>query len=220
MEIITRAEARERGLKRFFTGTPCKNGHISESNVASGVCLVCAKEKAKSARVKDPEKFRARKRSAYAENPEKFREEQRKIRANSHGLLAEQARRRRASNPEKFRLQQRVWRSMNRDAVLSRQRLARLSDPERFRNYDRNWNAANPAKVRKKAAKRRAAELRAVPSWFGELVLWYGLRLQTSFSCDSMQLAYAGTPITCLLYVRALYADYTLGIIAKLFPHP
>jgi hypothetical protein len=28
--IITHKEARERGLKRFFTGLPCKHGHVSE----------------------------------------------------------------------------------------------------------------------------------------------------------------------------------------------
>ena len=30
MDIITRAEALERGLTRYFTGQACKRGHVSE----------------------------------------------------------------------------------------------------------------------------------------------------------------------------------------------
>jgi len=40
MKIISRKEAKERGLKRYFTGKPCKNGHVSERYVGSG-CVEC-----------------------------------------------------------------------------------------------------------------------------------------------------------------------------------
>lgn len=43
MKIITRGEARARGLKRFFTGAPCKHGHISEWYVGVPVCIACLK---------------------------------------------------------------------------------------------------------------------------------------------------------------------------------
>ena len=33
MQIITRADAKERGLKRYFDGKRCYNGHISEKFV-------------------------------------------------------------------------------------------------------------------------------------------------------------------------------------------
>ncbi len=41
MKIITRAEALERKLKRYFNGKPCPQGHIAERATQSGVCLVC-----------------------------------------------------------------------------------------------------------------------------------------------------------------------------------
>lgn len=41
--IISRAEAKAIGLKRFFTGIPCKYGHVSERSVTSSACLVCNK---------------------------------------------------------------------------------------------------------------------------------------------------------------------------------
>ncbi len=39
--IVTRAEATAKGLKRYFTGTPCIYGHIDERYVSSKQCLRC-----------------------------------------------------------------------------------------------------------------------------------------------------------------------------------
>ena len=39
--IVTRAEAKAAGLKRYFTGVPCKNGHVAERQTANGLCWVC-----------------------------------------------------------------------------------------------------------------------------------------------------------------------------------
>lgn len=36
MEIITRIDAAKRGLKRYYTGKPCKHGHDSERWVYNG----------------------------------------------------------------------------------------------------------------------------------------------------------------------------------------
>lgn len=40
-EIITRAEAQAKLLKTYFTGKPCKHGHISERYTSTGACLAC-----------------------------------------------------------------------------------------------------------------------------------------------------------------------------------
>lgn len=39
--IISRKEAKEKGLKRYFTGKPCKHGHICERYVNRGACIEC-----------------------------------------------------------------------------------------------------------------------------------------------------------------------------------
>ncbi len=41
MELISREEARSKGLKRFYTGEPCKHGHIDERYVSTGYCAEC-----------------------------------------------------------------------------------------------------------------------------------------------------------------------------------
>lgn len=43
-EIITRAEAIERGLKRYFTGKPCRNKHVSARYASNGACSSCCAE--------------------------------------------------------------------------------------------------------------------------------------------------------------------------------
>lgn len=41
MKKIERKEARIQGLKRYYTGKPCKRGHVDERYVANGRCLSC-----------------------------------------------------------------------------------------------------------------------------------------------------------------------------------
>jgi hypothetical protein len=44
MEIVTRKQARERNLNKYFTGVPCTNGHVAERYVTSGACQGCISE--------------------------------------------------------------------------------------------------------------------------------------------------------------------------------
>jgi len=41
MEIISRKEAKDKGLLRYFTGKPCPHGHIAERYVSVGGCVEC-----------------------------------------------------------------------------------------------------------------------------------------------------------------------------------
>ena len=41
MEVITRKQAQEQGLTHYFTGKPCKHGHIAKRLVTSKSCVVC-----------------------------------------------------------------------------------------------------------------------------------------------------------------------------------
>ena len=42
-EIVARAEALSRGLSRYFTGEPCRAGHVAERYTTSANCVECAK---------------------------------------------------------------------------------------------------------------------------------------------------------------------------------
>ena len=41
MEITSRQDAITFGRRKYFTGVPCKNGHVSERYTQSSVCLDC-----------------------------------------------------------------------------------------------------------------------------------------------------------------------------------
>ena len=43
-KVIMKEHARKQGLKRYFTGLPCKNGHLSERKITSGDCIECIRE--------------------------------------------------------------------------------------------------------------------------------------------------------------------------------
>lgn len=41
MKIITQMQAAKLGLNKFYTGRPCKHGHISERWTLNGACVQC-----------------------------------------------------------------------------------------------------------------------------------------------------------------------------------
>lgn len=68
---MTREEARKRGLKRYFTGEPCKHGHVAERWVANTGCTVCLLAANSKKRPRDPEKKKAYNAQWYAANRQK-----------------------------------------------------------------------------------------------------------------------------------------------------
>jgi hypothetical protein len=46
LPLISRSEARDIGMKRYFTGEPCKSGHVAPKYVKSNNCVICLAEKA------------------------------------------------------------------------------------------------------------------------------------------------------------------------------
>jgi hypothetical protein len=59
MEIISRKEAMDRGLKYYFTGKPCNHGHIEKRQVLNHGCVRCLNERAKlySKKIRDSSAF-------------------------------------------------------------------------------------------------------------------------------------------------------------------
>lgn len=104
-EIIDRKMAIAMGLKRFFTGKPCKNGHVAERFVSGSHCIVCNsvlachnrvqnREADRRYREKNSEKIKERKRNYHALNREKERARSRLYSAQNRERLREKDRRR------------------------------------------------------------------------------------------------------------------------------
>ena len=57
MKKISREIAARLGLKRFFTGVPCRNGHIYECLVNGKECVECHRLSLQRQKARDPERF-------------------------------------------------------------------------------------------------------------------------------------------------------------------
>lgn len=124
MEIISRKEAEARGLKFFFTGKPCKHGHVSQRYCSSGVCAECSTMHNKIANSE----------GRYAETRKEWRErnidtvsEQNRVRArlwhhNNKPRYRENNRRWANRNRDALRIYQQEWRDKNRDDVRAKRR--------------------------------------------------------------------------------------------------
>lgn len=130
-KIISRAEAKAKGLTRYHTGRPCKRGHVVERQVTNGICIEC--RKAKDAKW-------------CAANPEKVRE---KVRLQS-------ARHRRDS-PDRIRANRKRWELANPEKVSARKRRYRIKNHDQISASEKAWRDANPEKVRQKNKVYKAA---------------------------------------------------------------
>jgi hypothetical protein len=56
--LISREQARAQGLGRYFTGKPCKHGHVEERLTSTGSCVQCNRTTGKRYKRLNPEKNR------------------------------------------------------------------------------------------------------------------------------------------------------------------
>lgn len=68
MNVISRKQAKEQGLKYYFTGKKCVNGHISKRRTVKGDCLQCIRERDVKSYNNNPSKFKEKQKIFYQEN--------------------------------------------------------------------------------------------------------------------------------------------------------
>ena len=76
--MTPRATAKLAGESRYFTGKPCKHGHVAERVTATGVCTACLSQAIKLWSHRNPERVRLKSAAWRAEHPERVRAYQRK----------------------------------------------------------------------------------------------------------------------------------------------
>lgn len=132
MNKITRKQAKESGLKRYFTCLPCKSGHTSERFTVSGNCVECNKLKC-SKWQKDNRKSRSKYyKEWYHRDLDKRRRVLRERRKNPEILAVHNERNAewRRNNPDYFR----EWSKNNPDKSKSCQKASK----NRRRALERN----------------------------------------------------------------------------------
>lgn len=103
-DIISRADAKARGLKFYFTEKSCPKGHIAKKRVSSRNCVICEIERSREYKKNNRDRVNEYAAERYAKNPDRVREIARNWYArNGRG------------NPEKLNEYAREWRSKNVD---------------------------------------------------------------------------------------------------------
>lgn len=128
--IVTREQAIEQGLTRFFTGIPCRRGHLSQRRTVNHACTECEwKKRCRDAR-------NAASRAAY--DPENARAY---YQGRREELLAN-AKARYYADPE---------------AHKARVKARKLAKPDKVRATNQAWYAANTALCKQRANDHAAA---------------------------------------------------------------
>jgi hypothetical protein len=130
----SRERAAALGLTHYFTGEPCRHGHIAERYTNSGNCLECNHARVTKWNAANRKHVREMKRKRRAANLEKARERER-----------EYARRLRAAErwKERHRRWRAAWDAKNKDKVAAQRAARRAANPEKAREYARGWYARN-----------------------------------------------------------------------------
>ena len=136
--IIDKKDAKRQGLSRFFTGNPCKHGHVAERKVSGGCCVECVKVNSIRYREKNLEKVRAKSREWETNNKEKVNAKVRK---------------RRHKNPERYAAYKFAWRQANRESERAKDR------ERRAKNLIRN------REIRSASKKRNYLKHKSDPQW-------------------------------------------------------
>jgi len=173
MQIITRQEAVQLGLSRYFTGKPCKHGHIAERLTRNHCCSVCANERAKAyqKKIRDSSQTTVKGNPKH-EQPAREAARQEAIKAGaktyfhgipckrghvaerqtSNGMCMECAREKNSS--EKMKAYKKQHKKENAQ---------RYKDNDR--EYKKKWKKKNPDYFTKYAIKRSTVLQKATPSW-------------------------------------------------------
>ena len=183
MQIISREEARAQGQSWYFTGVPCRHGHIDKRSVKGNACFECRRQAVKRHAAKNPEKVKETARAYYAANRE---ERKAKVRAYHH------------ANPEKVKAKAKAYYAMNRESLKARARALhhanREANNETSRAYyaahreerkarQRQWADDNPEKARaagRISSANRRARMREVEGSFTGEDVWRIMQEQES----------------------------------------
>lgn len=135
IDTITRKQAKELKLKKYFTGKPCKHGHISDRYTKSARCKMCVDL--------ESEKWRKTNFCKVVEQRKRYYQDNKTIMDTRSTLFRKQ-------HPEKRAEYVKKWADNNK---------------ERIKGYQRKYRLSNQHKCNARTARWIANVKRATPLW-------------------------------------------------------
>lgn len=138
---MTRDEARQAGLKRYFPEKPCLHGHAAERYVGNNDCVECSKQRAQRYAEEHREEARLRADIWRNNNLERHRQN---------------ARNSAARDPQRNRDKARAWALANPERAKEGARKTYQKNRGRYKAQATAWAKANPGKRKSIMASNRA----------------------------------------------------------------
>jgi 5-methylcytosine-specific restriction endonuclease McrA len=117
-KIVTLKEAKEKGFKLYFTGVPCKRGHISERYTTSHNCIECHYIKGAERYKKNRESELAKAAERYLQNKEVVKRRTKEWKAKNTSRVLELNRSWSKNNPDKVASSRKSWEENNRESFV------------------------------------------------------------------------------------------------------
>lgn len=177
LEIISRKEAKARGLNKYFTGEPCVHGHIAERRTSYTMCVECDRiRQTKPALKAKVAVWRRQNKEAIDKNKDDYRARRREylaakvkenFEANKGRILAWRAAYRKNNKP-KIKAARIRYHAENPQRVVESKRLDYDRHSNRYKEKSKLWAKENPEKARLAGKTRRARKLGAAGTFTPE----------------------------------------------------
>ena len=137
--LITKSDAKSHGLTTYFTGKPCKHGHISPRYVASGMCKECSRLASNIRYSDECDAIRHKNKIRYLENKEKILERNKLWRNSNKDTLKNTRNLKHTKNPEIRQARDKKYYNSNKDIIKLKQLDYRNLHREELRQYACEW---------------------------------------------------------------------------------
>jgi 5-methylcytosine-specific restriction endonuclease McrA len=148
LHIIPRAIAKERGFKRFYTGSPCKYGHLAERVTSSSTCLICDAERKRVFRKENPEADKSIQKNSRKKHADQRRIDNKNWRKNNPEKVRELRRTYAKNNPEKVAAGKLRHYEKHKERMLANSKKRRLDNIEHYKALNKAWRENNRQAVR------------------------------------------------------------------------
>lgn len=154
MDIISRKEAKEQGLKRYFTGVACKRGHLSERRVSGFDCIECREqwekdnhehliESRKRYYEKNNEKIVAYRKEYNKTHSEEACERSRKWYEDNKDKASARNKKNYDENKEQILAHNKAYRDNNKEKLAEQAKESYKKNSEREKARSKKWNEEN-----------------------------------------------------------------------------
>lgn len=172
MKVSSRKEAKNLGLSTYYTGKPCKYGHVAERATGTGSCKVCKSLRNRHYRDANKQKIKAYLADYYASNIDRERRRRAEHYSENSSAIRARVAKYAKANKEKIAQSCAVYYAENREKLLLKAKEHRKNNLEGRRVYFRKRQQEQRGKVNASVKRIKLAKKKRTPIWLTNDDLW------------------------------------------------